>query len=224
MQTLQQLEFLRLAGKSKKKKPEAPECSLTNCKAEAMDGMVVCERHKLEAGARFYAQIGLDPLFHMKHTVSTFPEWCWTYFVGSREHGIVKVGKTGCLKNRMRDLRNSSPVPIKLFAVVFGDHGIEPFLHEKFKASRKHGEWFEISGDINDCIDDIKAHRFARHIPESMIPSSQERVDRAVKEMARSLLVDPGAEAMRRLSTLAGSISKEERAVMRKVVDRLREK
>ncbi len=34
MQTLQQLEFLRLAGKSKKKKPEAPECSLTNCKEE----------------------------------------------------------------------------------------------------------------------------------------------------------------------------------------------
>ncbi|NWN92280.1 GIY-YIG nuclease family protein [Marinobacter adhaerens] len=196
MQSLERLEFLRLAQKSaaKSKGPEPSLCKLPGCREPALPGMVVCDKHKLDASRRFYAQIGLDPLFHMRHAVNTFPEWCWTYFVGSREHGIVKIGKTECLKNRMRDLRNSSPVPVKLFAVVFGDHDIEPFLHDQFKASRKHGEWFEISDDINECIEGIKAQRFARHIPESMIPTIEERVNRAVTEMAASVLIHEETE------------------------------
>lgn len=204
MESLERIEFLRLAQKSaaKSKSPEPAQCKLPGCRKAALTGMVVCEKHKLDASKRFYAQIGLDPLFHMKHAVHTFPEWCWTYFVGSREHGIVKIGKTGCLKSRMQGLRNSSPVPVKLFAVVFGGHDIEPFLHEQFKASRKHGEWFEISDDINECIEDIKAQRFARHIPESMIPAIEERVNRAVKEMAVSVLIHDEMDSFRRLMSV----------------------
>lgn len=164
-------------------------CKLPGCKERQVKGLVVCDKHRLKAEQDFYAQIGLDPLFHMKHDVSTFPEWNWIYFVGSREHGIVKIGRTSRLKHRMSNLRNSAPVPVKLFAVVFGDPAIEKVLHELFAKSRQHGEWFKLTDDISECIDDIKNQRFAKYIPMSMIPDRTQRIERALKGMAESVLM-----------------------------------
>lgn len=172
-----------------KKEDYDGRCKLPGCNEKQVSGLVVCEKHRLKAEQKFYAQIGLDPLFHLKHDVSTFPEWRWIYFVGSRDHNIVKIGQTSKLKSRMTQLRNGAPVPIKLFAVVFGSPKIESFLHERFSKSRKHGEWFEITDEINQCIEDIKTQNFGRHIPEAMIPTRNERVERALKGMAQSVLM-----------------------------------
>lgn len=171
-------------------------CKLPGCKAVQAEGLVVCKKHQQKAEADFYAQIGLDPLFHMKHDVTTFPEWSWIYFVGSREHGIVKIGRTCRLKNRMMGLRNGAPVPVKLFAVVFGRPEIETTLHNRFASSRKHGEWFELSSEINQCIDDIKAQDFAKYVPEGYVPSHKERVERALKGMAESVLMHADASCL----------------------------
>lgn len=223
MQSLHSLEILRLAKKSKQI-PAVECCKMPNCNDALSPGMAVCERHKLEAGKQFYAQIGLDPLFHMQHSVTTFSDWCWTYFMGSREHGIVKIGRTSELKSRMMNLRNSSPVPVKLFAVVYGGYEIEPFLHERFKAARKHGEWFEITSEIDDCINSIKAHKFGRYIPESMIPATEERIARATKAMTDSLLVDPMMELIRAGSAVMRGASEESISSVREGIDRLRDK
>lgn len=177
-----------------KKEDYDGRCKLPGCKEKQLQGLVVCEKHRVKAENQFYAQIGLDPLFHLKHDASTFLEWRWIYFVGSREHNIVKIGQTARLKNRMTQLRNSAPVPIKLFAVVFGRPEIESFLHERFSETREHGEWFRITDEINQCINDIKAQNFAKHIPEGMIPTRTERVERALKGMAESVLMHNEAE------------------------------
>lgn len=171
-------------------------CKLPGCKDKQVKGLVVCEKHRQKAEVAFYAQIGLDPLFHMKHDASTFPDWNWIYFVGSRKHGIVKIGRTSRLKHRMSALRNGAPVPVKLFAVVFGDPKIEDLLHERFKASRQHGEWFKLTDDISQCIEDIKAQDFAKYIPESLIPTHEERIQRALKEMANSILVQVAGQEL----------------------------
>lgn len=165
-------------------------CKMPNCNEPQADGMVVCGKHQQKAERQFYAQIGLDPLFHLKHDESTLGDWSWIYFVGSREHGMVKIGRTARLKHRMSSLRNSAPVPIKLFAVVFADPSLESCLHKRFEASRMHGEWFQISDEINQCIEDIKAQRFAEWVPEGMIPTTAERVERAVESMVGSVFAE----------------------------------
>ena len=171
-------------------------CKLPGCNDKQADGLVVCERHKQKAERDFYAQIGLDPLFHLKHDVHTFPEWTWIYFVGSREHGVVKIGRTCRLKHRMMTLKNGAPVPVKLFAVVFGRPEIEAALHQRFAADRMHGEWFKLSGKIDRCIEDIKTQNFAKYVPEGYVPSHQERIERALKGMAESVLMHADASCL----------------------------
>ena len=187
MQSANELEFLRLARKSRQG-PQPEACKIPGCDAPKLDDIAVCHAHKLKAEKTFCAQIGLDPLFHMQNDETVLPGWSWTYFVGSREHNVVKIGRTTRLKHRMCSLRGSAPVPIKLFAVVLGDPAIEKALHDRFSASRMHGEWFKISDEINDCIDSIKRQDFAKYIPEGMIPTKQERMDRVISSMVDSVL------------------------------------
>lgn len=77
------------------------------------------------------------------------------YFVGSEE-GPVKIGFTTELPNRLRSLRNSSPVPLKLLASIPGTRETEKEYHCRFSGYRLHGEWFERSEAIEDEIGTIK--------------------------------------------------------------------
>lgn len=173
---------------NKKKEELGNMCIVSGCDQERADDLGICEKHQLNLQEQFYAQIGLDPLFHMEKNASLFPDWSWIYFVGSREHGIVKIGQTGKLRQRMLQLKNGSPVPVQLLAVVLGKPSLEGFLHDYFKKSRKHGEWFELSEDLIQCIEDIKVQRFGRYIPSDMRPTHRERIDRILRDMAESEL------------------------------------
>lgn len=150
------------------------KCDVKGCMNPPVESTYLCERHLLKANEYFSAQLGLDPLYHMKHDVSLNYGNAWTYFVGSREHRMVKIGVTTRLKSRMSSLRNSSPVSVKLFAVVFGPPCIEDALHRRFEKSRMHGEWFKITSDIEDCIEAIKNQEFGKYIPEGMYYTSIE--------------------------------------------------
>jgi hypothetical protein len=110
----------------------------------------------------------------MKHDVQLHYDTAWTYFVGSREQEVVKIGVTTRLKSRMSALRNSSPIPIKLFAVAFGSSDIELHLHDRFAKDRLHGEWFRLTDEISDCIDAVKNQDLGKYIPEDMFFSSVE--------------------------------------------------
>lgn len=153
-------------------------CNVRGCLEPPEKGTYLCSRHLDRALKYFEGQLGLNPLDHMKRDIPLRNNMAWTYFVGSREHNIVKIGVTTRLKARMSSLRNSSPVPVKLFAVAYGWPGIEDALHERFKEHRKHGEWFEIASEIDDCIESIKSHDFSKYIPEGLcVAETQDRVD-----------------------------------------------
>lgn len=182
---------------NRKKEERGNLCIVSGCDQQRADDIGICEKHKITLQEEFYAQIGLDPLFHMEKNASLFPDWSWIYFVGSREHGIVKIGQTGKLRKRMRQLKNSSPVPIKLLAVVLGRPSLEGFLHDYFKSSRKHGEWFELSEDLNQCIEDIKVQRFGRYIPSDMRPTQRERIERIIRSLAESEIMHASTADLR---------------------------
>lgn len=151
-------------------------CNVRGCQERPVKETYLCQKHLDRALKYFSGQLGLDPLHHMKHDVQLHYGTAWTYFVGSREQEVVKIGMTTKLKARMSSLRNSSPIPIKLFAVAFGSPDIELVLHERFAADRLHGEWFKLTDEVNDCIESIKSHDLGKYVPERMyFQSTEER-------------------------------------------------
>jgi|HubBroStandDraft_6_1064221.scaffolds.fasta_scaffold00174_66 hypothetical protein len=72
-----------------------------------------------------------------------------TYFVGADTFtGLVKIGRTHDLAQRMRTLQIGSPIMLALWAVIPGD--CEIALHMEHRIGQPggawhHGEWFALS-------------------------------------------------------------------------------
>jgi hypothetical protein len=61
------------------------------------------------------------------------------YFIQA-ENGLIKIGYSGNVPRRFRELSYISPLPLKLIATRSGGQDTERFLHKVFNHS--HGEWF----------------------------------------------------------------------------------
>lgn len=66
----------------------------------------------------------------------------WIYLVGSSVPGIMKIGFTVDLQNRLRSLQTGSPVLLELIQSWPGWAADEKDLHRHFAARRAHGEHF----------------------------------------------------------------------------------
>jgi len=75
------------------------------------------------------------------------------YFIKS-ESGHVKIG---CSKNdiniRIAALQCASPFKLTLLKTIPGDYEQENLIHKKFKKYRFRGEWFILTADIIEFID-----------------------------------------------------------------------
>ena len=150
-------------------------CDAKHCQKTPEPGSLLCQKH-INAALGFFAdQLALTPEDHMKRDITLQYGQAWTYLVGSREQGIVKIGVTTRLKHRMSSLRNNSPVPVKLFAVIFGSPDIEQTLHEKFAEYRRHGEWFTLNDEISRFIEEVKAGGIGKHVDASLFPETIEQ-------------------------------------------------
>jgi hypothetical protein len=78
------------------------------------------------------------------------------YFVGG-DDGPIKIGYTATLHRRLRALKNSSPIAVRLLAAVPGDATLERAYHQRFAADRQHGEWFARTPDLIAAIKEISA-------------------------------------------------------------------
>ena len=67
--------------------------------------------------------------------------------------GLVKIGMTRNLEQRIKALRTMSPVPLRLLAAPVCHPIAEMALHEMLKEQRSHGEWFKMDGAVLDAID-----------------------------------------------------------------------
>jgi hypothetical protein len=86
----------------------------------------------------------------------TVPDGPVVYFVQTDPHisTLVKIGTTVYLRRRLDILRNMSPVPLFLLAVVRNYGPTEEMLHGVFADVRAHGEWFDLGGDPVAAIAD----------------------------------------------------------------------
>lgn len=75
---------------------------------------------------------------------------CQMYFVAGS--GLIKIGISTNVQSRFRAIRNSSPVPVELVAVIRGNTFSEGMAHAKFAHLRRHGEWFEDCEEIREFI------------------------------------------------------------------------
>jgi hypothetical protein len=79
------------------------------------------------------------------------------YFVQSifadNTGGPVKIGLTHSLRGRFSSLRCGSPLPLRCLKVTPGDFMLETEMHQRFKALRLHGEWFQPAAELLECAD-----------------------------------------------------------------------
>jgi hypothetical protein len=68
------------------------------------------------------------------------------YFV--RSNGLVKIGYSKHVAQRVRALRTGSSVPLELWFSFDGTRELEKELHWRFRRDRSHGEWFHLSPAI----------------------------------------------------------------------------
>lgn len=75
------------------------------------------------------------------------------YFLAADSLGMVKIGTTRNLEQRLMDIRISCPVPIRVVYQRPGGHRMETEFHRRFAAQWSHGEWFRMEGELRDFLD-----------------------------------------------------------------------
>lgn len=69
----------------------------------------------------------------------------YCYFIGNRQHGVVKIGFSVEPATRIAQLQTGCPYPLELLGKVPGDELIEQGLHRVFSSLRMNGEWFKLN-------------------------------------------------------------------------------
>lgn len=64
------------------------------------------------------------------------------YFIAGG--GLVKIGRSVNVAQRLAAIQAASPVPVTVELVVAGSSRVEARLHEHFARYRRHGEWFDL--------------------------------------------------------------------------------
>lgn len=66
--------------------------------------------------------------------------------------GKIKIGTSKNPTRRLDQANYASSAPVQLVWVGLGDRRTEHDLHNHFRASRLHGEWFALSDDIRSFV------------------------------------------------------------------------
>ena len=72
------------------------------------------------------------------------------------ERGPIKIGCSIMPNGRKVMFQAFSPVFLEVAAETLGTHGHERRLHRYFQAYRRHGEWFEYTGQLRELIQAMK--------------------------------------------------------------------
>lgn len=78
------------------------------------------------------------------------------YFIGNKEYDWVKIGFSHNPNTRLDGIQTGCPVELTIFYTHPGAQRVERKLHELFKDSHLRGEWFRLSGSVQEYIDSGK--------------------------------------------------------------------
>lgn len=76
------------------------------------------------------------------------PQHEYVYFLKA-DNGLIKIGKTKDINNRITQLNPKLPYDLKLLHTIKTNYPykLEGFLHKIFSDKRKKGEWFDLSSE-----------------------------------------------------------------------------
>lgn len=163
-------EILDLIGDIRSRtgmKSSKKTCARMACPQIAADESHLCPRHIKDDALEINRLLTYGSRDSLIHSI----EWAqkcsiaWIYFIGNREAKTVKIGKSRSLMRRLKSLQNSSPVDLKLYAAVLAEEDVEKLLHKYLHKSRKHGEWFNWTGEIESIIRTVAAGDLPECIP-----------------------------------------------------------
>jgi hypothetical protein len=120
---LNSTEFAAVYGECIKTAPQAPARSPTSPVGQAR---AILERRNWDQGGEF------------------------VYFIQVR--GMVKIGFSSMILNRMSKLASSSPTRVQVLAIMLGGRDTERKIHETLATDRIKGEWFRRSDDVRRMI------------------------------------------------------------------------
>lgn len=94
------------------------------------------------------------------------------YIITAPTIGLAKIGFARMPYQRLSNLRIGSPVPLLFAAFIPGTIENEKQLHRRFGQARSHGEWFEITPELQQLIDlyrvEHQSKRRVKHRPYSL--------------------------------------------------------
>lgn len=77
----------------------------------------------------------------------------WVYFIQNMVTGLIKIGHSRMVKDRLSNLQIGSADRLSLLGVTPGGREKERALHERFSSQREGGEWFRRSDELLDLIE-----------------------------------------------------------------------
>lgn len=74
------------------------------------------------------------------------------YFVQAEGGGLIKIGTSVCLTERLRQLELIHGDGLSVLAVMPGSFDVERTLHDRFAHLWEGGEWFRDNGELTEFI------------------------------------------------------------------------
>lgn len=72
------------------------------------------------------------------------------YVIGFADY--VKIGWSENVTRRLFDIQKHAPEKLVLYSLFAASRQIEQKLHQKFKSTRLHGEWFALTHSLRDWV------------------------------------------------------------------------
>lgn len=80
---------------------------------------------------------------HLAFWASHLASPSFVYVIQGDQGGPIKVGVAKDVRGRMLVLQTGNPYRLRLLYVMPGAHDLEWQFHQKLKAGRTYGEWFD---------------------------------------------------------------------------------
>ena len=79
----------------------------------------------------------------------------YVYFIEARGLQMVKIGRSGDVARRMKEVARLSPVPLRLLVGIPGGSDVETKIHHRFSDAHSHGEWYFATPSLRKYVADL---------------------------------------------------------------------
>lgn len=110
-------------------------------------------------------KVRLEALGRPRHTVTAklplppnhLPGWCYLYVIGNGAN--VKIGCARDPQYRLKKLQTGNDWRLELLAAVPAHVSLEKAVHQRFAHLQLAGEWFQLTAEVQQFIDDLRARK-----------------------------------------------------------------